>query len=1052
MFRFRSPVALFVSLLTLRAATLRACSGCPRPSFQGAGRMLPSDFQANAVVTGDFNEDGNLDIVFVAGPYPTGLVFFAGNSDGRFSPPVTTVLPSGAYYFSAVAGDFDGDGHLDIVVGTNDVSHPELHFFRGLGNGTFLPPKVTPVPFSAQRITAGDFDGDGRLDVATTPIYNFGNSVTIEFGDGQGGFASTRSVFIDTQIFDLKAADLNGDGVTDLVVTHNAPTFSVVLGGSRSSIGPAVEHVGTGQSIAAFDFNGDGKIDLAISNYSQIVLLTGLGDGNFVLAQTLTVPGGGLFAADFNGDGHMDLLSFGQEDHLLLGDGSGSFTDVQQTKGTISGLPVVGDFNRDGFADLAIAGNGLMTLLSGRGSPFLLPSSVPPDSVFYPGGPGSTVVADFTGDGIPDLATTSYVGIEVRPGNGMGGYGPPIETPVKDLRFAVALPADMNGDGRMDLLILDGLTLGVMLGDGHGSFSQPAYYAASGSEAIAVGDFDGDGRLDVALNAGLSREQILLGDGLGGFRSFAFVNDGLGASASSLIAGDFNGDGKLDLAVVGTASSTQIRILLGTGNGSFTPGPLTELPAAIQNLGALLAADFNQDNRLDLALIAGSVWIMTNDGTGAFGNIERYGQFSERRMGLADLDGNGLLDILILESNSSLGSVLYNTNCESRHVVEEVEESSCNVVGSVFGVQPQIGVYDDGGNRVVCDGGTVTASLVSGPAGAVLGGTRSVGAVSGLAIFTDLLVDRAGAGYQMEFAHPVAGKARSLRFTAGLGVSVQGPAQMCVGTAAMFSAGAGYDTYVWEVDGVVVASAGSTLSVAGFTAGLHTVMVTVKKDRCLVSASKGVDVQAGPSATVSAPAAVCPFSSGNTASVPDGGAGASYSWTVSNGVITGGQGTPTITFRTGPYGQAVLTATVTKVCSTTGTRAVAINPTLSCAGPQGFFTVTPCRLIDTRGADGPALSPGVDRTFGIVGRCGIPSTATALSVNIAVTQPTGVGFLILRPGSTPLPLASLLNYRAGQTRANNAIVSMGAAGDLTATCGQPPGSVHLVLDVNGYFQ
>jgi hypothetical protein len=121
-----------------------------------------------------------------------------------------------------------------------------------------------------------------------------------------------------------------------------------------------------------------------------------------------------------------------------------------------------------------------------------------------------------------------------------------------------------------------------------------------------------------------------------------------------------------------------------------------------------------------------------------------------------------------------------------------------------------------------------------------------------------------------------------------------------------------------------------------------------------------------------------------------------------------------------------------------------------------FYTLSPCRLVDTRNAvgsrGGPALAAGVTRTFPIAGACSVPSTAWAVSVNVTVTQPTTQGNVRLFPGSTPSPLASTLNYAAGATRANNAIAALGSAGDLTALATQAAGSVHLIVDVNGYFE
>ena len=121
-----------------------------------------------------------------------------------------------------------------------------------------------------------------------------------------------------------------------------------------------------------------------------------------------------------------------------------------------------------------------------------------------------------------------------------------------------------------------------------------------------------------------------------------------------------------------------------------------------------------------------------------------------------------------------------------------------------------------------------------------------------------------------------------------------------------------------------------------------------------------------------------------------------------------------------------------------------------------FYTLSPCRLVDTRNPagsrGGPALGAGAPRTFPISGACGVPATAWAVSLNVTVTQPTTVGNVRLFPGGTPSPQASSLNYAASATRANNAIVALGSAGDLTALASQAGGSVHLILDVNGYFE
>ncbi len=123
----------------------------------------------------------------------------------------------------------------------------------------------------------------------------------------------------------------------------------------------------------------------------------------------------------------------------------------------------------------------------------------------------------------------------------------------------------------------------------------------------------------------------------------------------------------------------------------------------------------------------------------------------------------------------------------------------------------------------------------------------------------------------------------------------------------------------------------------------------------------------------------------------------------------------------------------------------------------GFYTVSPCRVVDTRNATGPyggpSLATGASRTFAVAGQCGIPATAKAAALNVTVVSPTtGPGFLTVYPAGAPLPLASMLNYNQGAIRANNAIIQLGSGGSITVFCGQGSGTADLVIDTVGYFQ
>jgi hypothetical protein len=163
---------------------------------------------------------------------------------------------------------------------------------------------------------------------------------------------------------------------------------------------------------------------------------------------------------------------------------------------------------------------------------------------------------------------------------------------------------------------------------------------------------------------------------------------------------------------------------------------------------------------------------------------------------------------------------------------------------------------------------------------------------------------------------------------------------------------------------------------------------------------------------------------------------------------SGGTPTPTRTRTRTP----TATRTPTRTNTPPGpTRTPTRTPTPGAAA--SFFTVAPCRAIDTRGANGPAIGGGTTRNFVLRGICGIPVSAKAVSFNVTVTGSTAGGDLRIFPGGTPLVGVSTINYGVGKTRANNAVSALGASGNVSVRCDQPASTtVQMILDVNGYFQ
>ena len=201
-----------------------------------------------------------------------------------------------------------------------------------------------------------------------------------------------------------------------------------------------------------------------------------------------------------------------------------------------------------------------------------------------------------------------------------------------------------------------------------------------------------------------------------------------------------------------------------------------------------------------------------------------------------------------------------------------------------------------------------------------------------------------------------------------------------------------------------------------------------------------------------------------TGSATASGGTGPYTYGVTSGALPGGLsltasgagagdvgGTPTTT---GTFTFDITATDVSGAGTCTGVRSysVVIGPEPG----QDFFSLTPCRVLDTRSTAGPLGGPALvalnDRIFVVAGSCGIPADAKAISVNIAVTASTAPGNIRLHPGGTAVPLVSSINFRAGQTRSNNAVVPLSALGQLAAYLDQSAGTAHLILDVNGYFK
>jgi hypothetical protein len=654
---------------------------------------------ARHLVTGDFNGDGIPDVA-VTDPNGDRVAVLLGVGDGTFQPPA--FYPVGLTPDALVAGDFSGDGILDLAVADsgfnlNDPTTPlgpgDVSILLGNGDGTFQQAEqfalgIGPGPFEPVALVAGDFTGQGTLDLATVNVLSGDISVLRGSGDGQFTLQAQYTLGLPPRALAagafngdgrrLVAGDFNGDGRLDLAVAVPDGYVTLFLGQPDGTFQQLLDDTGMARRFPVgtdptslvtgrfHDDNGDGLIDerdfldLAVANAgsADVSVLRGNGDGTFQTAVSYAVGGNpfDLVAADFNGDGRLDLATSNQgtEDvSVLLGRGDNTFADQQRL--AVPSVPfgiVAADFNDDGRVDLASANNGPngnVSLFAGLGNGAF---QDPVDNAVGDA-PVATVTGDFNNDGFLDLATANGSldpasagqrkgDVSILLGQGNGLFQAQRRIPMNGLPLAL-VTGDFNNDGFLDLAVLvaepagRGAHVSILLGQGNGTFpTAEDVPVPNGSTSLVAGDFNADGRLDLAVAVNDPSNPngyvtLFLGQANGMFQPL-LDNTGtprrfpVGANPVALVAGDFHGDGHLDLAVA-DAGSQDVSVLGGNGAGTFQAAvayPLSNTPTA------LVVGRFQDDNGdgriddrdfLDLA-VAGkgpnAVSVLRGNGAGTF--------------------------------------------------------------------------------------------------------------------------------------------------------------------------------------------------------------------------------------------------------------------------------------------------------------------------------------------------------------------------------------------------------------------------------------------------
>lgn len=644
-----------------------------------------------AVVVGDFNGDRHLDLA-VANEFDDTVSILLGRGDGTFQGP--SMLRVGTDPVALVVGDFNGDGHPDLAVVNSPMPPPPfppqptppgtVSILLGQGDGTFQAAPTVTVGRDPRSVSVGDFNGDGRLDLGVVNLAD--NTVSILAGGGDGTFQAALAVGAGSQPIDMAVGDFNGDGRLDLAVANemfssSVGTVSILLGRGDGTFqaGTPVPVGSTPVSIAAGDFNGDGRMDVATTNLfdNTVSILLGHGDGTFQGMPVVAVGNFPLALAlgNFNGDRSLDIVTANRQADtvsVLLGHGDGTFQSALDVAVTDVGTSsvAVGDFNGDERLDIAATGfvdSTVMILLGGGNGTFQTTSPTTVRNF-----PWQAAVGDFNGDGHLDLALTNQEhggagnSVSILLGRGDGTFE---QAPAVMVGAPVAVVVgDFNGDGRRDLAVTNdfGASVSIVLGRGDGTFQMAAAVPVGPNPlSLAIGDFNGDGHQDLAVtntNQNPFSEpgsvSILLGRGDGTFQAMPEVM--VGVRPLSVAVGDFNGDGHSDLAVVNQFDDPPMSILLGRGDGTFQAAP----DVAVGGF-SVTVADFNSDGRQDLAVtnFGNYVTILLGRGDGTFQPALLAGVGIEpESIAVGDFNGDGRPDLAIGNYGSGTVSILINNS------------------------------------------------------------------------------------------------------------------------------------------------------------------------------------------------------------------------------------------------------------------------------------------------------------------------------------------------------------------------------------------------------
>lgn len=597
------------------------------------------------------------------GPGPNGPGDWT-DADGIDSTPLSSTLAIYPRFFSydggadpeaIITADINGDALPDIVVANRADS--SLSVFLAQSDGisrTFAPRIDTPLGGSPGGIAAGDINGDGKLDLAVT--FPSANLVSTLLGSGTGTFGSRADYPTGVQPEGVALAPVGSGTDVDMVyANYGSSTASYRINNGDGTYGtPNWNYLTAANPKAVFvgNLDGDATPDLATSNYSGSV--TVYPDFSVSLRADYSMAAGtnAIGVADLNKDGLPDIFTTGFVGDAYtwrLGTGLGAFGPGGggQAGNDPTSLSV-GDVDGDGFPDLTVisSGEGLVSVILASG-----PTSFTTRTTFSAANqPFAHVVGDLDGNGTLDMAVTNSNSntISVHPGNGDGTFGSRLSVVTSPGAGSITA-RDLDVDGILDAVVpmFSYNYVSTFLGNHHGFLKTEATYFAGGApRAVAVDDFNADGKPDFAsANAGSGSVTIQLNRGDGTFGPNG-TDYGVGVQPKSIVSKDFNNDGKFDLAIA-NASSNTVSVLIGNGDGTF--GGRVDYSTGSHPDG-VAAGDLNGDTRPDLVVVnrdANTASVLLANTGGGFGAKTDFATAATPfGVALGDWNANGALDVV----------------------------------------------------------------------------------------------------------------------------------------------------------------------------------------------------------------------------------------------------------------------------------------------------------------------------------------------------------------------------------------------------------------------